>query len=315
DHFKDLFHELAENDRQEAFRYINEEKLQFPCLFILMPEIEALNLYENLNARNIKTLKICAKKLNNQSLVSRVEQVSSRRDYKTYEALKWMFETGLQWEGPDGDNNTYDAIIDTVVALLIQKYGEKTILPAVADLIFKRNQKGLFIHDLVWDFFQEFDPASLRLVAKRLLSNNPKDVELACKLLHLQLPPDTDKKAAKKRLYKQYLSWLKENSPFLYLTGEFFQLSSDPEHINIDLEAKYLCKKISYRNRKPVESFTEKEIGYLKKFRENAAEEQKILSTYSHKIHRRNMRSWQQWLQKRTEEQLDIAKADLGVGP
>ncbi len=52
-----------------------------------------------------------------------------------------MLDTGIGWEGP-GD---YDAVIDYTVILLISDYEDKTILPEVADLIFRRNRRGGYI--------------------------------------------------------------------------------------------------------------------------------------------------------------------------
>lgn len=310
DRFRRTFHELAEQNRQKAFHYLNKEKLPFPSLFILMPEIEALNLYENLNSRNIIALQLCAKKLNHHHLAVHLDRLPPQNSHMKHQVFKWMFNTGVRWEGPHDD--PYDAVLDALAALLIRTYEDKTVLPAVADLIFKRNRKGLFIHDLVWSFFQAYDPKKVTLIAKYLLSDKQKDVELACRLLHLPLPKETDRDLGKRKLYKNYRAWLSENRPFLYLTGEHFQLTSDPEPLRIDLEAKYLYKKISPKDRKPLQPLTEKEILCLNQFRETSQEEREILSAYSYQIHHRK-RSWEKFMQKQLPEQVRIAKSDFEV--
>jgi len=305
------FRKNTEQNRQKSLSYMNSENFSFPFLFALIPEIETLNLYENLCPRNIIALKTCAGKLDNQNLGNRVNSLMSEDDNMEHQALKWMFTTGINWNGSDEDYDMYNAVLDAAAALLIITYKDKTILPAVADLIFKRNRKGLLIHDLVWSFFQAFDPDSLSLVADYLLSSKKKDVELACKLLHLQKPEDMEKRAVKRKIHNDYLLWLNENSPYLYLTGEHFQLTSDPNPLNVDLDAKYLCKKISPKNREPLAPLTENEIVCLRQFREASEPEQEILSKYSRKIHEQDIHSWNQWIKKQLNEQLNIAKASM----
>lgn len=307
-HFTEMFHNLAVQDRQKAFMLLNDERLMFPCLFILMNEIIKLELYDNLNKRNAAALKICAEKTKNQELLNAAGKVSANDNTEIQPVLRWMFKTGVNWDGPDEDYDTYDAIIDYIAVILIRKYKDKTILPDVAELIFRRNRKGLFIHDLVWSFFQSFDPYALRLIAKYLLSSNHNDTELACKLLHLNMPQNLPRG----KLYNDYMYWLKENSPFLYSSGEYFQSTSDPEPLKVNMEAKYLCKKISQRKKGTLEPLTEKEKNCLCEFQKASKENQKVLSAFSHKIHGQNMRSWDRWISKQLDEQVSIAKSRMG---
>lgn len=311
--FRRLFRESAQQNRRKAFRDINEVNIQFPSLFILIPEIEALNLYENISPRNRIALKICSLKVQNPNLDVYDKALPPQGDSEIRQALKWMFTTGVQWDGPESYYDVYDEIIDAVTALLIIMCDDKTILPSVVNLIFRRNRKDLFIHDLVWSFFQTFDPNALRLVANYLLSQNYKDVELACNLLNLELPERSASWAAKQKLYQNYLQWLGDNSSYLYLTGEHFQLTSSPHPLDVDLQSKYLCKKISPKTRKIEEKLSENEIMSLRRFLQTSKEEQEILSAYSHKIHSRNTRSWSQWMQMQLAQQVSMAKADLEV--
>ncbi len=70
-------------------------------------------------------------------------------DETFYQTLKWIFETGKNWDGPSVGHDPYDAVIDYTVALLIIVYEDKHILKEVAGLIFKRNRRGLYFHDLL----------------------------------------------------------------------------------------------------------------------------------------------------------------------
>jgi len=305
-----IFHGLALRNRPRALSYLNEEKLQFPSLYLLMPEIRGLDLYEDLNPRNIEALKTCAKILDDENLGMRVGPFLQQDNKTTQQTLQWIFATGAQWQG-QGKTGAYDAVIDGVTALLTRAYEDKNVLPAVADMIFTRNRQGYFIHDLVWAFFQSFDPDALKLVAKHLLSRNSQDVELACKLLHLPLPQETGRGADMQKQYQDYLTWLEENKSFLYFTREYFHLTSDPQPVDVDMSAKYVCKRISPKNKKTLEPLTAGEQRSLQVFEKMPGEKQKILSDYSYKIHEQDLSLWHQWIQKQLGEQIIIAQAEL----
>ena len=195
---KQEFRFLAARDKRRASRLINDPNLRFPTMFTLLPEIESMNL-TGLSPRNAEAIRICAIRRGNPG---------ARRKQKSpseFEALKWMFETGYVWDGPLDEYDTYDAVIDTCAALLIKRYKYTAILPQVCDLIFRRNRNSLYIHDLVWSFFQAYDPESLRLIARYILSYDFRDDELACKLLHLPVPDAGTDFAARQALYEDYM--------------------------------------------------------------------------------------------------------------
>ncbi len=304
---KRVFDELARRDMAEAQRLMNDDRLGFPVLFILMQEVSANALFPGLSRRNRTAIGLCAKKIYKQDLEDAAESMDSDSMYQT---LKWMFDTGKGWSGPSGGQDPYDSVIDYVAALLIISFEDKAALMDIAALIFRRNRRGFNIHDLVWCFFQTLDRDALAYIAGKMLSDNTRDTALACRLLCQDMPLPSNRSDAKK-MYNQYIDWLDENTPFLYLTNEHFQMTSNPKHLDADMEAKYLGKKISPRYRAPVEPLTAYENECLHRYRTASYEEQDLLTDYSSRLRRRDSGLWFEWLQMQTAEQVVAAKMGM----
>lgn len=307
DRLKNLFGEIVRRDRREALRYICDDGLQFPTFYILIPDIFTFRLTGELDSKKTEALHICGKKI--KLLGADVEpSYSEVQDGETlHKALRWMFSTGKSWDGLSKERDGFDSVMDYAAALLILDFEDTEVLPDVAELIFSRNRMGLLIHDLAWCFFQAIRCDALKKIAGYLLSSNPQDRELACKLLHLgfgAVPGGTEAK----ELYDYYIGWLDDNTPYLYLTGEHFQMTSKPTHISCDPEAKYLGKEISPRHRAPVEPLTEIETICLRAYREAPENEQRLLTDYSHKLRRRDARLWDEWMQKQVAQQVIAAR-------
>ena len=311
-HTQKKFTKLVKNDRGEALRYLNSERLKFPYLYVLIPEITKFNLYDNLSSRNNTAIRTYASKLDKQEISAYLEQLLEEDRDLTYQSLKWIFETGMKWDPPGEIRNEYDAVLDATIALLIINHEDTAVLLDVIDLLFKRNRKGLFIHDLVFCLYKVYDQKSIKQIASYLLSDKEEDVKLALKLLHLTLPKDL-KKNTKQSLYQNYLSWLKENEPYLYLTEESFQITSNPRILDVNLEAKYLCKSISPQKHGSLEHISDQEVRLIKRFNKASLNEKKLLADYSHRIHNENIELWNQWLEKQLSEQINIAKANWRV--
>ena len=304
------FHDMAAFDRKKAIQALNDETLRFPTLFILLPEIDMLDLRKALTARNMTAIQICEKKTNGAGLPIHSGKLEPRQKQAFCRTLRWMLDTGADWDGPQEDYDRYDAAIDTAAALLIRTCGDTGVLPAVCRLIFRRNRKGLLIHDLVWSFLEACNPDVLGMVAKRLLSRHPEDVALACKILHITQQQGNNSRQA---LYRDYMLWLRENKPYLRFTGEHFLQTSEPVPFVVDPEAKYLGKAISPRQGKPLGPMTREEGACLARFRSAPERDRALLSNYSARIHSRNTSMWQAWLRRPISEQIAAARIELGV--
>ncbi len=303
------FRELASRNRNEALRLLDDDRLQFPVLFTLLPEIQTYKLTGELSPRNFTAVTICVKKIKALEPLTYYAQMQDSESL--YRALLWMFKTGKSWDGASGSRDDFDSVIDYATALLVITFEDTSILPDMVDLIFSRNRRGRLIHELVWSFFQTLDHDALILVAGQLLSQDSRDVALACELLCLEVP--SAGKTETKNLHGLYVDWLKDNRPYLYVTGEHFQQTSRPKHLSVDMEAKYLGKELSPRYRAPIEPLTAHEIACLHEYRGFSPEEQELLTDYSHRLRYSDARSWEAWMGKQVAEQVISARSGYEI--
>jgi hypothetical protein len=206
--------------------------MTFPCLFILLPQIESLGLYSHLGNRNRIAAKISDSILNPQ--VSGTDYLSEKNN-AVYPVLKWMLESSADEENTD---DGFCRVMDIVISVLINTYRDKSVLPTVEELIFRRHKAGLNIHDLIWAFFRIGDPFVLELLAEHVRSSDPEEAALACRLLNINAGSGNDESGGKQKLYEDYFRWVGENKPFLYFTGECFQATNEPVFCRIDLQKK-----------------------------------------------------------------------------
>lgn len=300
---RDTFRRFVLGQKQTAVRLINDDRLFFASLFVLQQEIQEFGLYRELSEHNRIALDICRKISEAKNPSAESSAPLSLKDEMVHTVLLWMFYTGA---ADDGLSNEFDHILDISASILIKTHHENTVLNTVADLIFKRNRRGSYTHDLIWAFFQAHDPQSLRIIAEYLRSPRRKDVELARTLLHLPQAAGPNGNSANQ--YRDYLSWLEENSPYLYFTGESFQLTNSPNSCDVNLEAKYLCKNSSLKRREILDSFNEEDRDNLNNFSGVQEEEKTVLADYSNKLHHQNPLDWNQWMKYPIEQQIQVAK-------
>ena len=239
---------------------------------------------------------------------SKFQYLSSNYREIDYSVLKDMFERGIAHHG---QSDEHDEFLDATAALLIKIHKDKTILPIIVDMIFFRNRKGFFTHNLIWAFFQARDPHSLMLIANYLGSEEVNDVKLACKLLDFVPSIDMTMEKGNKKQYTSFFNWLNENYPFLYFTGESFQRTSKPIPYIVALDAKYLCRRISVNTGKPLIPCTEKENNLLVNFNSLDEDNKLLLSEHSLRIYYKNIYLWKSWINNSITKQITIAEARL----
>lgn len=296
-----VFHDLFCKDPRRAVGLLNDQRLTFPCLYLLRDEVRQPYAQRYLNARNRAALRI-AEQIKAAGPAN-ANELSSKRD-AVYVVLKWILETGVE-EIPEDD---YEEVLDVTVSVLINTYGDRDVVPLVVELIFARNRRGRYTHDLVWALFRIHDPEVLKLIAQRVKSPEEKDAELAANLLNLEetdVPAENDKEGR----YAGYLQWLEENQPYLYFTQESFQYASNPAFTTVDHARKYLQKGDASYDKQPVSPSDEEEEANLAAFAQLPAEEQKALSGYAQKIRNENAPAWEEWRKAPLPEQIKAAKA------
>lgn len=301
------FIEIYKKSGAEAVALVNDRRLSFPCFYVLLPRIKELRINRYLNSRNITAMRIINQILRPKGSAVGSDYLSTKKN-RVYTVLKWILETGADADGYDDD---YEEILDVTVSVLLGTYKDKSIVPTVADMIFKRGKIGHLIHDLVWVLFKSEDPQALRLIANRLKSPDREEVQLAYELLNIEdLDIKISDRSKRDALYEAYIKWLEENDPFLYFTEEGYQYKSAPVFSAVDMERKYLNKTMTARKKQPLTSSDENEDRCLQAFKTLSNEEKSILSGYSRRVHDRNAAEWESWLRSPVDEQLKAAKRE-----
>lgn len=298
------FRNIALYDINNAAALINDNRLHYGTLFLLRHEIEQSGLSGFVNLRNRYALIFTREILNEK--IEQIKQGYSFSDYiqAAYSSLKWMLETGAP---DDGLSDEYDRVLDIASSLLINVYNDRTILPLMADMIFKRHRKGLLIHDLVWVYFECREPYSITLIADYLNSSDRDDVNLAKKLLGISSSEDQDTTRDKMPEYKSYMNWISENTAFFYFSGENFQHTGNPKPFNVAMSGKYLCSAVSPRTGRILRQLTNEEKKLLTEFNGLDYRSQSILADYSLFLFHKDKSQWNKWLRLPLKEQLKQA--------
>jgi hypothetical protein len=302
----ECFNKLMKQDTKKALSLLNDDSLHFGALFILKANFKESKYFNYLNERNQIAIRIIneieeppkGKQVFNDYILNYVQIVHS--------VLKWVFETGIY---DDNLNDEYDRVIDTAGIFLVKLYRDKNILPRIAEVIFKRNELDLYIHDLVWAFFEGREAHSLIFIANGLKSGMAKSYELARKLLNFipELGAMNHEKGEEQ--YEIVIRWLNENSSYLLFTGECFNQTGKPVICNIVLHAKYISKHINNETGDLLEELKDSELALLEQFNKLDYKTKVLLSNYSHRLHRNNFLSWNTWLNYSIEEQISISLA------
>lgn len=301
---KAVFGEIAHKDKRRAIVLLNDPRLTFACLFILLPQIESFFFHRSLNSRNIIAMGIVRQILNPNDTDNRADYLSAKSN-AVYPVLKWMLETG---HAEDGMSEEYEEVLEITVSVLINLYRDKSVLPLVVNMIFERSRKDHNIHDLAWALFQVHDPNVLKLIAEHMRASDQKEAELAYSLLHMKEGPS--RTPGKEKQYQSYIEWLEENDPFLYFTEESFQFASNPAFCSVDLERKYMHKGTPSYDPQPVMPLNDDENRYLAAFKPLSNEEKTVLSDYSYKMRSKDAEKWEKWMKFPIDEQIRTAKIE-----
>jgi len=275
DKLKAAYYEIVDTDVYRAIDLINDEKLQFPSLFILQGEISKFDLYPSLSLRNKLAIDISNDILARRDSEARFITSSNREDM--YSILKWILNTGYL---DDGLNDRYDEVIETAAILLVKEYGDKDCFNQIESLIFDRHRKGFFIYDLVWAYFETCASDNLSGLIERLRSPIWKDVELSRKLLNFIPCIGSNASSEPATQYESAVKWFNQNKDFLNYTGESFLQTSTPCRYTVSLESKYLHETIPVSIKETSRSISQDKHALLKNFRELDDESKSLLSNY-----------------------------------
>lgn len=295
---RDLFHRLYEQDAAQAVNMLNDEGLTYPSLYILQPEIRKHSLDMSLSPKNRLALEIGKMLIAHKHPDESSEQV--------HDVLRWMLQSG---SSAVELGEEYDTIMDLVALLLIKIYEDKDVLPLLEDMIFNRHRKGLNTYDAEWALFESADPECIRMVARRLLSEDVRDVSMARRMLSF-IPCFAEQDDAR-RQYQCVMQWLSKNRRFLRYTGESNLKCGTPQPFRVALEEKYLQQNVG----------TEEEWSHMQPadqaavaaFSQLGETEKELLSEYSQHLRAAGAQQWRRWMNSPVSEQINSAKRWQGA--
>lgn len=299
---KSTFIKTFKERPQRTLAALNCDAFSFSALYTLLPQIVASGAFDKLSPKCRTAAVLCAIADPEVELPAGVQKQLPEGE-PCHTALKWALSSGYKDDGLCGG---FDRALDIAACCLTRIYRDTSVLPVVAELIFRRNRKGRYIGDLVWALFSAKDPKSLSIIARYLLSPNNADAELAEKLLK-DVDAGEFKSAPRNRKFAVCSSWLRENGPYLSFTDETFQQSCEPTLFTVDLEAKYLCKRAG-GGPKAVQAFSQSHSDKAEAFRRLNREQQKALARFSHWLYGLDRRRWNRFMSYPVERQLKITQ-------
>jgi len=296
--FRRMFENTLDKNLARAIDLVNEEGLYFGTFYIIMPRFFEYSYYEKLKAKLKNCVKICEAILENRVLAN--EELKD-----TY---KWMIETGFY---DDGMDDKFDEMLDKICAIYIQNYNDKSVLSIISNAIFKRNREKRCKQNLLWAYFQCKDIDCLKHILGYINSPRKEDYLLAAELLGIK--EIADDRAQRAKQYEEYKKWLQENEGYFYYTGYENQFCQSPKYFEVDVEAKYLCKKISTHNAAPLEPLSRFELNALTDFRKLDEKTKIALCEYSHKKKNQSEYEWEKFIKSPIDEQIRDTIKNRGI--
>lgn len=295
---RDLFHRQYLNDAVQAMSMLNEDRLSFPSLYILQPEISKFSLFGALSERNRLALNT------EKDLLAHRHPGRGAEDGQVYAMLKWMVQTG---SGAVNLGEEYDTVMDLAALLLIKEYHDMEILPLLEDMIFSRHRKGLNTYDAEWALFESGDPECIAMIARHLLSTDARDVSMARRMLNFIPCIDRFDDAAKQ--YQCITQWLSRNRRYLKYTGESNLKCSRPRPFMVAFENKYLQRAVDEEEG----ALDMEEQAAVAVFSQLPREDKELLSDYSQHLRTAGGGQWRRWMNADVPEQLAAARRWQGV--
>lgn len=309
ENLKKFFRHLLKENPDKAAEMINDEKLRFESLYLLRSELSKADAIGMLNPLYRRALEL-------SKTIMSVKTANADNRYRSIisddiYALKWMIKSSVgslvnaisYCDKLIDNKNEYricEQLIEAAASLLAIRFHDFDTLPEIAEMIFWRNKYGRLIHELVWAFFEARSIDSLLLIAQRLNSEDARDAALSAKLLQfvpdIRKEPFSDYFATGSVLYQKAVSWISDNKPFLYYTGESMHMGCLPIFYDVSQPCKYLCHPVSVDNGKPVPPLNEYERMLESQFMELPEEERQKLADFSYLLYRKNSYQWSSWI-------------------
>lgn len=307
DGLKNFYNDLLKRDKTKALELINDQYLKFGSLYQLRYECADPQIAKAMNPLYGKALQIIPKLSGG---ADRHSEAMMRSDGdSTHAALRWMMKTGFD-ENEAGSG--YDQVMERTAALLTKSFNDTDVLREIAEMIFAKNRSGRLIHELVWAFFEARKPESLTLIVQGLDSADNRDVELAKRLLRF-IPCVRENAGMPMNAVRiKAMSWLQDNLPFLYYTGESLHLSGQPLLYAVEWNAKYLCRPVSAENGELLSILNPFENELMKHFSELPENKRINLADFSYLLYRTNFNQWTNWIQLPLAGQTSLTERYMG---
>lgn len=279
DDMKALFGAMVRRDVHKAAKLINDAEVTFPTFFVLL-DIVRHNIPENeLSERNKRAIHIY-----NECMLADGFAYNRTNDEKV---LLWMT---THCKDKDGMSDSYDRIIDYCLGRLVCDYHNGKSLENAVELIFIRNEKDEFYHDLVWEVFRSDSADVIKLISKHANGKTEKEKEFSEELLANLIDDDPEDN---NEISSHMNDWMNENEPYIEFKGNSFNSSSSPEFCKVNYLSKYSgCPCTHCGFYLPMSGRDMKDEEH---FRCLDCRTQALLAHKSCMLRKRNMAAWCRW--------------------
>lgn len=284
-----------------------DKELRFRDIFLLRNHLSDKDVEENLDDRGRIAIKLMDDILSKDKR-NELNTSSSVLNYieETKEVMEWMISSSIYNTNEEGE---YYEIIDIVAVFLIKVYRDYEILPKLVDLIFERNKNDLYIHELIWAFYQSYNVDSLKLICNKLYEEDEKSKNLAYELLNFI--PNLEKYPYDKKKYAK--GWIENNKDYIYFTDDSKHARSNPVYCKVNLEGRYLGEKVDRKSGKIINRLNNKNKEKLSEFNSIDDNLKVLLSNYSLKLKKSNLMQWKRWMDYPIDKQLIIFKRNIDI--